>query len=178
MLAIAAAVALASVAPAMSAGNGANAAPSCPTASDRPTAQLIAAGNGTLTLEGKVVVYGVIRSGRGILYVRDIAGDAEVTVHGAPQAFPESGQLRLHPRRNRFYVMGSCVSIRIRGSRMVIAAGVSGDAAVRGVGAYTVNAGPGRTGAEASPRSSWSGPSGRERRRHPRLRSRSRLPPA
>jgi hypothetical protein len=135
-------VALASVAPATSAGAGA--APGCPTTSDRPAAQLIAAGNGTLTLEGKVVVYGVIRSGRGILYVRDIAGDAEVTVHGAPQAFPESGQLRLHPRRNRFYVVGSCVSIRIRGSRMVIAAGVSGDAAVRGVGAYTVNAGPGR----------------------------------
>jgi hypothetical protein len=135
-------VALASAAPAAAAG--ADAAPSCPTTSDRPTAQLIAAGNGTLTLEGKVVVYGVIRSGRGILYVRDLAGDAEVTVHGAPQAFPQSGQLRLHPRRSRFYVIGSCVSIRIRGSRMVIAAGVSGDAAVRGVGAYTVNAGPGR----------------------------------
>jgi hypothetical protein len=133
-------VALASAAPAAAA----TAASSCPTTSDRPAAQLIAAGNGTITLEGKVVVYGVIRSGRGILSVRDIAGDAAVTVRGEPQAFPQSGQLRLHPRRRRFYVIGSCVSIRLRGSRMVVAAGVSGEAAVRGVGAYTVNAGPGR----------------------------------
>ena len=90
------------------------------------------------------VVFGVIRSGTGILYVADWGGDAQVTVRGERQAIPDQGELRVHPRRGRFYVVGSCVSIRIRGRQMVVAAGVSGAASVRGVGAYTVNAGPGR----------------------------------
>ncbi|MDX6644455.1 MAG: hypothetical protein QOK40_182 [Miltoncostaeaceae bacterium] len=117
--------------------------PSCQP-SETPSAQLVAAGNGTITLQGKVVVFGVIRSGRGVLNVSDSAGDAVVTVKGERQAVPAGGQLRVHPRHSRFYVVGTCLSIRIRGQQMVIAAGVSGQAAVRGVGAYTVNAGPGR----------------------------------
>jgi hypothetical protein len=117
--------------------------PACQNA-DATAAQLVAAGNGTIALQGKVVVFGVIRSGTGILYVTDSAGDAQVTVKGERQAIPDGGELRVHPRRGRFYVVGSCVSVRIRGRQIVLAAGVSGDASVRGVGAYTVNAGPGR----------------------------------
>jgi hypothetical protein len=107
-------------------------------------AQLVAAGNGTVVLEGKIVVFGVIRSGTGVLSVEDRDGDAQVTVQGKRQQLPDQGELRVHPHKGRFYVMGSCVRVRIRGRQIVIAAGVSGDASVRGVGAYTVNAGPGK----------------------------------
>ena len=141
MLAIAA-VMLAAAGPAASAAPAAD-QPPCP-AADATPAQIVAAGNGTIALRGKVVVFGVIRSGTGLLYVSDQAGDAQVTVRGERQAVPDQGELRIHPRRARFYVVGSCVSIRIRGRQMVVAAGVSGAATVRGAGAYTVNAGPGR----------------------------------
>jgi hypothetical protein len=138
---LAAAATLASAAPRARAAN--DAAQPCAGAQSTP-AQLVAAGNGTIVLDGKVVVFGVIRSGTGLLYVEDRVGDAQVTVKGKRQQLPDQGELRVHPRRDRFYVTGSCVTVRIRGRRIVIAAGVSGEASVRGVGAYTVNAGPGK----------------------------------
>jgi len=142
---LAAASPLASAAPGARTADAAGEAAAGPCAGAQSTpAQLVAAGNGTIVLEGKIVVFGVIRSGTGLLYVEDRSGDAQVTVKGKRQQLPDQGELRVHPHRGRFYVTGSCVRVRIRGRQIVIAAGVSGDVSVRGDGAYTVNAGPGK----------------------------------
>lgn len=108
-------------------------------------ARFQAAGSGALTLQGRIVAFGLLPQ-RGRLVIVDRRGDGYVTFNGRRRLAPRSGgrprTVRIPRAEGRFYAAGSKISITLAGPHLSVSAAGRGMVRLRGDGQYAVNEGP------------------------------------
>lgn len=105
-----------------------------------PSAQLQAAGNGAMTVVGRMVVNGTIPE-RGSVVVIDLAGDATMHLAGEPQEFVR-GRVRVRRASGILFVTGSRVAVQVLGVDLSFSVAGVGRAQLLGHGTYRLNSGP------------------------------------
>jgi hypothetical protein len=106
-----------------------------------PGGRLQAQGAGAVSIEGSLVVFGLIQ-GRGSLLVQDLEGDGKVTLAGRKRSLGRTGTLRLPRATGRFYIAGSRLRVRIAGPKLVASAAGRGRFLLEGIGQLVLNGGP------------------------------------
>lgn len=114
-------------------------------ASDRvPSAQLQAAGSGSMTIFGRMAITGVI-PGRGTVVVIDRGGDAQARLAGQPIRVSRKRPTRVRNASGILLVTGSNVSVQIVGVDLAFSIAGNGQARLRGSGVYRLNSGEQRS---------------------------------
>jgi hypothetical protein len=116
-----------------------------------PGAQLQIVGAGSVTADGNVVVYGVLK-GRFALQVQDLAGGAKVTLNGGVLRFNRRNVVTRPGARGRLYIQGANVRVRLAGGQLQLSMAGRGVVTLAGAGSVQLN------GAAAQPWTGFTGP--------------------
>lgn len=106
-----------------------------------PSARVLAAGSGTIWIDGRMVVNGSLRS-PGTVRIVDRAGDAVARISGAQVRFNRRGRALIRKARGILFVAGSRVYVALGGRDLVFAVAGNGRMRLRGRGIYRMNRGP------------------------------------
>ena len=109
-----------------------------------PSARVLAAGSGTIWVDGRMVVNGSLRS-PGTVRIVDRAGDAVARISGAQVRFDRRGRAVVRRAAGILFVAGSRVYVILGGRDLVFAVAGNGRIRFRGRGIYRMNHGPVRT---------------------------------
>ncbi|WP_217913581.1 hypothetical protein [Miltoncostaea marina] len=107
-----------------------------------PSAQLAAAGSGTMTITGRLAIAGHIPGG-GTVTIQDKAGDAVARLAGERVRL-RRGTARVRDASGLLFVAGSRLTVRVTGARLSFSIAGHGRARLRGKGVYRLNGGPER----------------------------------
>lgn len=113
-----------------------------------PSARVLAAGSGTIWIEGRMVVNGSLRS-PGTVRIVDRAGDAVARMSGAQVRFDRRGRAVVRRASGILFVAGSRVHVTLGGRDLVFAVAGNGRMRLRGRGVYRMNHGPVRAWADS-----------------------------
>ncbi|NIM93608.1 MAG: hypothetical protein GTO18_07840 [Anaerolineales bacterium] len=106
------------------------------------TGTLVAYGDGTAGVRGN----GEVKiTGRGVLYIKDHAGDANIQVSGTGKRIElPNGWIQYVGFNGKAYVAGSLISVGLKGSNIALHATGTGRFILWGNGTYEVNGTSGR----------------------------------
>jgi hypothetical protein len=105
-----------------------------------PSAQVQAAGSGSITIAGRMVVNGTI-PGRGTVTIIDRKRDATAYLAGQQLQFNRRGKVTVRRASGILFVTGSNVQVQVLGAGLTFAAAGYGRARFLGSGTYRLNSG-------------------------------------
>jgi hypothetical protein len=105
-----------------------------------PSAQVQAAGTGSITIIGRMVVNGTIPD-RGTVTIIDRKRDATAYLAGQQLQFNRRGKVTVRRASGILFVTGSNVQVQVQGAGLTFAAAGYGRARFLGSGTYRLNSG-------------------------------------